>query len=66
MMGPFFSFMFLSNPEFSFLFITKNLIITYKLSTIEGFYHKMSDSIVVLVFLSFCHSPKKIVKEKKN
>jgi hypothetical protein len=34
-------------------FITKNLVIIYKLSTIDRFYHKVNDFAMVLVFLSF-------------
>jgi hypothetical protein len=40
-------------------FIIKNLIITYKLSTIEGFYHKVNDFATGLIFLNFFHSFKK-------
>jgi len=47
-------------------FITKNLIITYKLSTIEGFYHKVSNFAMGLIFLNFCHSFKEITKGKKE
>jgi hypothetical protein len=44
-------------------FITKNLVITYKLSTIDDFYHKVKDFAMVLVFLSSCFNPRKITKE---
>jgi len=47
-------------------FITKNLVITYKLSTIEGFYHKERDFAMVLVFLSFYYSPKEIANKNKE
>jgi hypothetical protein len=49
-----------------FFFITKNLVITYKLNTIKGFYYKVNDFSTVLVFLGFCHNPKKIAKEKEE
>ncbi len=47
----FFRFCFVVGPSFSLYvfvkpikkFITKNLVITYKLSTIEGFYDKVSN-----------------------
>jgi hypothetical protein len=42
------------------------LVVTYKLSTIEDFCHKLKDFITVLVFLSFCHSLKRITKEKEE
>jgi hypothetical protein len=45
-------------------FITKNLVITYKLSTINGFYHKVSDFSTILVFLNFCYSLEEIAKKK--
>jgi hypothetical protein len=44
--------------------ITKNLVITYKLSTIESFYYKEKNFIITLVFLGFCHSLGKIAKEE--
>ncbi len=47
-------------------FITNNLIITFKLNIIEGFYHKVNDFVMSLVFLNFCHSFKKIAKKKKR
>jgi hypothetical protein len=57
-MGLFFSlYIYVKSIKF---FITKNVVIAYKLSTIEGFYHKVSDFALVVVFLNFCHSPKKI------
>jgi hypothetical protein len=55
--------MFLSIPK---KFITNNLIITFKLNIIEGFYHKVNDFVMSLVFLKFCHSFKKIAKKKKE
>jgi hypothetical protein len=48
------------------IFITKNLVITYKLSIIKGFCHKLRDFVTILVFLSFCHSLKGITKEKEE
>jgi hypothetical protein len=44
-------------------FITKNLVITYKLSTINGFCHKVKDFSMVLGFFSFCLNPREITKE---
>ncbi len=46
--------------------ISKNLVITYKLSTIKGFCHKVGDFVIVLVFLNFCHGLKEIAKGKKK
>jgi hypothetical protein len=46
--------------------ITKNLAITYKLSTIEGFYHKVNDFVMSLVLKKFCHSFKEIAKKKEE
>ncbi len=60
--GGSFFFLYISIKPKKF-FITKNLVITYKLNTIEGFCHKVRDFIMVLVFLSFCHNPKGITKE---
>ncbi len=57
----FFFIKFLSSPKQKF--ITKNLVITYKLSTIESFYHKVNNFVMVLVFLSFYHNPNEITKE---
>ncbi len=59
-LGPFLFFMLLSSPK-SF-FITKNLVITYELSTIEGFCHKEKDFATILVFLSYYYSSRKIKK----
>lgn len=47
-------------------FIIKNLIITYNLSTIEGFYQKMNDFATCLIFLNFFHSFKKIAKKNEK
>jgi hypothetical protein len=47
-------------------FITKNIVITHKLSTIEGFYHKMNNFVMVLVFLIFFHNPNEIAKKKEK
>ncbi len=63
-MGLFFPFTFFFKPKKFFIF--KNLVITYKLSTLKGFYHKVRDFVMVLVFLNFCHGPKKIAKEKEK
>jgi hypothetical protein len=46
--------------------ITKNLIITYKISTIQSFYYKEKDFVTILVFLGFCHSLGEIAKEEKK
>ncbi len=47
-------------------FITKNVVITYNLSTIKGFYHKERDFATDLVFLSFYCSPRVIAKKRKE
>ncbi len=47
-------------------FITKNLVIIYKLSKIEIFYYKERHFATILVFLGFCHNPKKITKERRR
>jgi len=52
--GSFFSLYVSIKPKKKF--ITKNLAITYKLSTIESFYHKVSNFAMGLIFLNFCHS----------
>jgi hypothetical protein len=52
--------------EFIKVFITNNLIIIYKLSTIESLYYKEKVFTTILVFLDFCHNPRKIAKEKEN
>jgi hypothetical protein len=59
--GLFFPLCFYQAQKF---FITKNLVITYQLSTIDGFYHKVNDFSMVLVFLNFCYNLKEIPKEK--
>jgi len=59
----FFLYVFIKFKKF---LITKNLVITYQLSTIDGFYHKVNDSSMVLVFFSFCYSFKEIPKEKEK
>jgi hypothetical protein len=46
------------------VFITNNLIIIYKLSTIESLYYKERVFTTILVFLDFCHNLRKIAKEK--
>ncbi len=51
----FFSFYVSFKPR-KFFFITENLVITYKLSTIEGFYYKVNDFATILGFLGFCHN----------
>ncbi len=60
--GPFFN-AFVKPRKF---FITKNLVITYKLSTMESFYYKERNFTTILVFLGFCHSLGKITKEEKK
>jgi hypothetical protein len=60
--GSLFSIFFVNPIKF---FITKNLVITYKLSTIEGFCHKKNFFATILVFLSFCHNFTKKKNEKK-
>jgi len=70
----FFGFCFVAGHFFPFyvyvkpikFFVTKNLVIIYKLSTIEGFYHKVNDFSTILVLNFFCHSPKEIGKKSKN
>jgi len=46
-------------------FYHQKMVITYKLSTIKGFYHKRRNFATILVFLDFCHSLGEIIKEKK-
>jgi hypothetical protein len=46
-------------------FISKNLVITYKLSTIKSFCHKVRDFVMVLIFLNFCHGLEEIAKRKE-
>ncbi len=46
----FFSLCFFQTQNVFSILITKKLVITYKLSTIEGFYRKMNDFATVLVF----------------
>ncbi len=45
-------------------FIIKNLIIIYKLNTIEYFYYKEKNFTIILVFITFCHNPREITKEE--
>jgi hypothetical protein len=49
-----------------FFFITKNLIIIFKLSTIESLYYIKKYFTTILVFLGFCHNLKEIAKEEEN
>ncbi len=58
----FFTFYVFIKPV-KFFFITKKLVITYKLNTIKGFYHKVTNFAMVLVFLFFCHNFKEMAKE---
>ncbi len=51
-----FSFPLRFYQAYKVFLITKNLVITYKLSTIKGFYHKMNDFSTIMVFLGFCHA----------
>ncbi len=53
-----FFYIFVKSIKF---FITKNLVITYKLSTTTKKYFAM-----VLIFLSFCHNLEKLAKKKKS
>jgi hypothetical protein len=46
-------------------FITKNLVIIYKLNTIQSLYYKEKDFVTIFVFLGFYHNPKKIAKEEE-
>jgi hypothetical protein len=50
----------------NFFLITKNLVIIYKLSKIEDFYHKVNNFAMVLVFKFFCRNFKEITKEKEK
>ncbi len=47
-------------------FITKNLVIAYKLSTIKGFYYRDIDFATILVLFGFYHSLGEITKEGKK
>jgi hypothetical protein len=44
-------------------FISKNLVIIFKLSIIESFYYTQKDFATILVFFGSYHSPRKIAKE---
>ncbi len=55
-------FLFYVFVELRKFFITKNLIITYKLNTIQSFYYKES----LRHNLDFCHNPREIAKEEEN
>jgi hypothetical protein len=59
----FFLYIFVNPINF---FITKNLVITYKLNTIKGFCHKKKYFATVLVFLNFCHNFRKIKNDKER
>ncbi len=54
---------FVKNIKF---FITKILVIIYKLNTIKKKFHKEKDFAMVLAFFSFCLSPRKIAKEEEE
>jgi hypothetical protein len=45
--------------------ITKNLVLIFKLSTIENFYYIQNDFATILVFLGSCHNLREITKEKE-
>jgi len=47
---------YVSSKPIKFFFITMNLVLIYKLSTIENFYQKVSNFATILIFLGFCLS----------
>jgi hypothetical protein len=47
-------------------YICKNLVIIFKLSTIEIFYYKERDFATILVFLGSCYNPRKIAKKEEK
>jgi hypothetical protein len=62
MVGPFF-YTFVKPRK---KFISKNLIIIFKLRTIESFYYTQKDFATILVFLGSCCSPREIAKEQQK
>ncbi len=60
----FFSFTFLSSPKSFFYYQESSYYL--QLNTIKGFYHKVNDFVMVLVFFSFCHNPNEIAKKKEE
>jgi hypothetical protein len=58
------SFLFNTFIKFRKFFITTNLIIIYRLSTIKGFYYNEKDFSTILIFLGFCHNLREITKEE--
>jgi len=52
--------------KIKFFFITKNLILIFKLNTIESFYYIKKDFATILVFLGSCHNFLKIAKEEEK
>jgi hypothetical protein len=46
--------------------MTKNLVLIFKLSTIETFYYTHRDFATVLVFLGSCHNLGEIAKEEEK
>jgi len=61
MVGPFF-YNFIKPRKF---FISKNLVIIFKLSTIKSLYYTYKNFATILVFLGSCHSPREIAKEEQ-
>lgn len=57
-----FSYAFIKLRKF---FITKNLVIIFKLSVVEKFYSVERDFVIILVFLSSCHNLREIAKEEE-
>jgi hypothetical protein len=57
---------FYASIKLKIIFITKNLVIIYKLNIIEKFYYKERDFATILVFLGFFHNPREITKEEES
>ncbi len=45
-------------------FITKNLVITHKLSTLKGFNYKEIFFAIIIMFFGFCYCPREMAKEE--
>ncbi len=57
------SFFYTLSSNLESFFISKNLVIIFKLNTIKNFYYIQKDFATILVFLGSCHSPREITKE---
>jgi hypothetical protein len=50
------SFFFYALVKLRKFFITKNLVLIFRLSTIESFYYTNRDFTIILVFFCSCHN----------